>query len=107
MSNPIKVDWKSVYKEAEKLLRDLDVDVKADDYIRDLGIAQQQMVEVAKALSMNAKIIIMDEPTAPLTAKETKNLFRIVEKLKKEKVAVIYISHRLEEVLEICNLWQQ
>lgn len=103
MSNPIKVNWKNVYEEAEKLLRDLEVDVRADDYIRDLGIAQQQMVEVAKALSMHAKIIIMDEPTAPLTARETRNLFRIIEKLKKEKVAVIYISHRLEEVLEICD----
>lgn len=103
MSNRIRVDWKQVYAAAEELLRELDVDVKATDYIRDLGIAQQQMVEVAKALSMNARIIIMDEPTAPLTARETKNLFRIVNKLKENGVAIIYISHRLEEVLEICD----
>lgn len=103
MSNRIQVSWKKVYEEAEALLKDLEVDVKATDYIRDLGIAQQQMVEVAKALSMNAKIIIMDEPTAPLTARETKNLFRIVKKLKESGVSIIYISHRLEEVLEMCD----
>lgn len=103
MSNRIQVSWKKVYEEAEALLKDLEVDVKGTDYIRDLGIAQQQMVEVAKALSMNAKIIIMDEPTAPLTARETKNLFRIVKKLKESGVSIIYISHRLEEVLEMCD----
>ncbi len=103
MSNRIQVSWKKVYEEAETLLKDLEVDVKGTDYIRDLGIAQQQMVEVAKALSMNAKIIIMDEPTAPLTARETKNLFRIVKKLKESGVSIIYISHRLEEVLEMCD----
>lgn len=103
MNNRIQVSWKKVYEEAEVLLKDLEVDVKGTDYIRDLGIAQQQMVEVAKALSMNAKIIIMDEPTAPLTARETKNLFRIVKKLKESGVSIIYISHRLEEVLEMCD----
>lgn len=103
MSNRIQVSWKKVYEEAEALLKDLEVDVKGTDYIRDLGIAQQQMVEIAKALSMNAKIIIMDEPTAPLTARETKNLFRIVKKLKESGVSIIYISHRLEEVLEMCD----
>lgn len=103
MNNRIQVSWKKVYEEAEALLKDLEVDVEGTDYIRDLGIAQQQMVEVAKALSMNAKIIIMDEPTAPLTARETKNLFRIVKKLKESGVSIIYISHRLEEVLEMCD----
>ena len=103
MSNPVKVNWKAVYQEADRLLEDLGVDVKSTDYIRDLGIAKQQMVEVAKALSKDAKIIIMDEPTAPLTERETKNLFRIVKKLKEEQVSIIYISHRLEEVMEICD----
>ena len=97
------MNWKEVYAAAEELLQELGVDVKATDYIRDLGIAQQQMVEVAKALSMKAKIIIMDEPSAPLTERETKNLFRIVKQLKESGVSIIYISHRLEEVLEICD----
>lgn len=103
MSNPIKVNWKENHAAAEVLLKELGVDVKSTDYIQDLGIAQQQMVEVAKALSMNAKIIIMDEPTAPLTARETKNLFRIIKKLKEAGVSIIYISHRLEEVMEMCD----
>ena len=103
MRGPIQVNWKEVYAAAEELLQELGVDVKATDYIRDLGIAQQQMVEVAKALSMKAKIIIMDEPSAPLTERETKNLFRIVKQLKESGVSIIYISHRLEEVLEICD----
>lgn len=103
MRGSIQVNWKQVYAAAEELLKELDVDVRATDYIRDLGIAQQQMVEVAKALSMNAKIIIMDEPSAPLTERETRNLFRIVKQLKESGVSIIYISHRLEEVLEICD----
>ncbi len=103
MKHAGKIDWKSLYRDADKLLQELEVDVKSTDYIRDLGIAQQQMVEVAKALSMNARIIIMDEPTAPLTDRETANLFRIIRKLKASAVSVIYISHRLEEILEMCD----
>lgn len=103
MANAAKIDWKSVYQEADNLLQELEVDVRSTDYIRDLGIAQQQMVEVAKALSMNARIIIMDEPTAPLTDRETANLFRIIRKLKADQVSIIYISHRLEEILEVCD----
>ncbi len=103
MSNAVKIDWKQLYEEADRLLAELDVDVKSTDYVKNLRIAQQQMVEVAKALSMNAKIIVMDEPTSPLTEKETQNLFRIIRKLKAEEISVIYISHRLEEVMEICD----
>ncbi|MCD8097521.1 MAG: sugar ABC transporter ATP-binding protein [Lachnospiraceae bacterium] len=103
MSNAVKIDWKQLYEEADKLLAELDVDVKSTDYVKNLRIAQQQMVEVAKALSMNAKIIVMDEPTSPLTEKETQNLFRIIRKLKAEEISIIYISHRLEEVMEICD----
>lgn len=103
MKNKFHVDWKGMYEEADRLLKELDVEVKSTDYIKDLGIAQQQMVEVAKALSKNAKIIIMDEPSAPLTDKETKTLFRIIRMLKQNGVAVVYISHRLEEVKEICD----
>ena len=71
--------------------------------IRDLSVAQKQMVEIAKALSFNARIIIMDEPSATLTTKEVENLFRIVRSLKEKGVSVIYISHKLEEVFEICD----
>ena len=99
----IQVDWKKLFDDADALLEELDVDVDSHALVRELGIAGQQMVEVAKALSMNARIIIMDEPTSPLTDKECSNLFRIVRKLKGNGVSVIYISHRLEEIFEICD----
>jgi ribose transport system ATP-binding protein len=99
----IHINWADVKREAERLLYDLEIDIDVHRQVRDLGIAQQQMVEVAKALSKEARIIIMDEPTAPLTNRETENLFRVIRKLKANNVAVIYISHRLEEVKEICD----
>ena len=99
----IQVDWKKLFDDADALLEELDVDVDSHALVRELGIAGQQMVEVAKALSMNARIIIMDEPTSPLTDKECSNLFRIVRKLKGNGVSVIYISHRMEEIFEICD----
>jgi ribose transport system ATP-binding protein len=97
------VVWKDIYSEAEKLLKEFDIDLDVRRPVRQLGIAQQQMVEVAKALSMEARIIIMDEPTAPLTTRETENLFRLIRKLKASGVSIIYISHRLEEIKEICD----
>jgi ribose transport system ATP-binding protein len=102
-SGGIHINWTDINREAERLLHDLEIDIDIHRQIRDLGIAQQQMVEVAKALSREARIIIMDEPTAPLTNRETENLFRVIRKLKANDVAVIYISHRLEEVKEICD----
>ncbi len=97
------VDWPQIYSEAKRLLKEVDCDVDVRAPVHSLGIAQQQMVEVAKALSKESRIIIMDEPTAPLTTKETENLFTIIRKLQSNNVAVIYISHRLEEVVKICD----
>jgi ribose transport system ATP-binding protein len=102
-SGGIHINWANINREAERLLHDLEIDIDVHRQVRNLGIAQQQMVEVAKALSREARIIIMDEPTAPLTNRETENLFRVIRKLKANDVAVIYISHRLEEVKEICD----
>jgi ribose transport system ATP-binding protein len=102
-SGAVHVNWRNINAEAERLLRELDIDIDVRQQVRHLGIAQQQMVEVAKALSKDARIIIMDEPTAPLTNRETENLFRVIRKLKANDVSVIYISHRLEEVKEICD----
>ncbi len=101
--NPIKIDWKLIYKRAAELLGQLDVDIDVYARVSTLGIAQQQMVEIAKALNHDAKIIVMDEPTAPLTDRETRKLFKTVERLKASGVSVIYISHRLEEVMEIAD----
>lgn len=86
---------------ADLLLRELGVEIDIHCPISALGVAQQQMVEVAKALSWKARILIMDEPTSALTRPEIKELFKTIRRLKKKGVAVIYISHRLEELFEI------
>jgi len=97
------IDWAHIYAQAERILEELDADIDVRKPVNTLGIAQQQMVEIANALSKDARIIIMDEPTAPLTIKETEKLFSVIRKLKENDVTVIYISHRLEEVLQICD----
>ena len=103
MKNALMVDWSAMFREAQKLLDELGVEINARSLIRDLGVAHKQMVEVAKALSINARILVMDEPTAPLTNREIDTLFGIIRMLKERGVAIIYISHRLEEVKEICD----
>lgn len=86
---------------ARKVLNQLGASVAADRPVRELGIAHQQMVEVAKALSLDARILIMDEPTSALTRQEIRELFSAIRRLTAQGVAIIYISHRLEELLEI------
>ncbi len=94
---PGKIDFDQMYKKAEYMLSGLGVQIDPKMMVKDLGIAQQQMVEIAKALSVDANVIIMDEPTAALTKKEINSLFNIIHKIKSQGVAIIYISHRLEE----------
>jgi len=103
MKNKFMVDWKRMYAEAQKLLDDLGIDIDARAQVRSLGVAHKQMVEVAKALSINSRVLVMDEPTAPLTNREIKTLFDTIRMLKSRGVSIIYISHRLEEVMEICD----
>ncbi|MDF2613342.1 MAG: rbsA [Clostridia bacterium] len=98
-----KIDSKALYKEAEKLLRRLGVTEDPRTITGELSIGKQQMVEIAKALSLDAKIIIMDEPTDALTDNETENLFRVMRELKKEGRSLVYISHRLKEIFEVCD----
>ena len=95
------VNWNKMYEDADKILKSLHVDINPRAKILDLGIAQQQMVEVAKATSVKADVLIMDEPTSALTEKEIKELFRTMHTLKKSGVGIIYISHRLEEIKEV------
>lgn len=98
MSNiPGKIDFDKMHKLSAEMLKRLDVDISPKEIVANLGIAQQQMVEIAKALSVNADVIIMDEPTAALTEREINALFKIINKIKKDGVSIIYISHRLEE----------
>ena len=88
---------------AQELCDEMGIEVDVNTRVRDLGIAYQQIVEIMKAVSKNAKFIIMDEPTAPLTLKEKDIFFKIVRKKKKKGVTIIFISHRLEEVFELCD----
>ena len=95
------IDRKQIFESSQKILDNLGVKIDAFSLVKDLGVAQQQMVEVAKALSLDAKLLIMDEPTSALTDLEIKELFATIRRLKKRGVTIIYISHRLEELFEI------
>ncbi|WP_407926809.1 sugar ABC transporter ATP-binding protein [Caproicibacter fermentans] len=94
---------KAMNKEAQEVLKRLGVQIPVERVMSELSIGQQQMIEVAKALMVDAKVIIMDEPTAAMTLEETRTLFRILGELKKKGVSIIYISHRMEEIFEICD----
>lgn len=97
------VDWGRMYREAEALLGSLGVQLNLKTKARYLSIAQQQMVEIARALSVKARILIMDEPTSALTLNEVADLFQIVRRLRDQGTAILFISHRLEELFEIAD----
>src|SRR5919206_2016850 len=97
------IDRKRIYSEADALLRKLGLDVSSRTPLAQLSIAQQQLVEIARALGAGARIIIMDEPTSSLTLTETRRLLEIVKDLKAQNVSIIYISHRMHEVEEIAD----
>ena len=98
-----RIDWRKLYTEADKLLASLGVHLELKQKARNLSIAQQQMVEIARAFSINARVLIMDEPTSSLTLKEAADLFRLVRRLKDDGAAIIFISHRLEELFELSD----
>ena len=97
------INFKEMYAETKKLLDSFELSIKPDDIINNLTIAQQQMVEIIKALSFNAKILIMDEPTSSLSEKDVDFLFENIRKLKKSGVGIIYISHRMSELKQIAD----
>ena len=97
------IDEKKMYDETEKIFKDLDINVNPRDKVSTLSVSQMQMVEIAKAVSYNSKIIVMDEPTSSLTEKEVSHLFKIINKLRKQGISIIYISHKMEEILEISD----
>lgn len=97
------VDWTRLYEDAQTELDRLGLPIPVDAVVGDLPIAQQQLVEIAKALSYRARLIILDEPTSALTERETESLFGLMRALKAQEVALIYISHRLEEVFAIAD----
>jgi rhamnose transport system ATP-binding protein len=97
------IRWRALYRRAEELIKSLEVSLNPRSLVRSLSIAEKQLVEIVKALSSEAKILIMDEPTASLTKEEIDYLFRIARKLRDEGTGIIFISHRLEEVFEIAD----
>ena len=94
---------KEMRLKAKKVLDELNMDISADAVVGDLAVSKQQMIEIAKALSINAKILIMDEPTSALTSKEIEDLFVIIRKLTSQGMGIVYISHRLEELQHIVD----
>ena len=97
------VNWRQMFLEAEAILAELGVALDVRSPARGLTLAAQQSVEIAKAISMNVRVLIMDEPTASLSAHEVRELFRLVRDLKRQGVAILFVSHRLEEVFEIAD----
>ena len=97
------VDWRAMRRGAARILADLGVDFGPDTPVRGLGVADRQLLEIAKALSSSARLLIMDEPTAALSPNEVDNLFATVRRLRDRGVAIVFISHRLEEVTEIAD----
>ena len=97
------IDRKRIYRESDEILRRLGLNISSRTPLGQLSLAQQQLVEIARALSTGARLIIMDEPTSSLTLTETRRLLEIVKELKKENVSIIYISHRMHEVEEIAD----
>jgi rhamnose transport system ATP-binding protein len=98
-----RIDWRDMHQRAEELLKRLDADFDPRALMGSLSVAQQQIVEIAKALSANARVIIMDEPTAPLTARESEDLYRITEGLRDKGVSIIFISHRMEDMYRLAS----
>ncbi len=97
------LNLKEMHRRAQQLFDDMGMTIDVRKRVCDIGVAYQQLVEILKAVSRNPEFIILDEPTAPLTVKETKIFYNIVNKLKERNTTILFISHRLEEVFELCD----
>lgn len=97
------VDHKKMRQDTLELFERVGIDIAPDERMGNLSVAKMQMIEIAKAVSYNSSIVIMDEPTSALTQTETAHLFRIIAQLKEKNVAIIYISHKMDEIFEICD----
>lgn len=94
---------KAMREKAQEIMDRMGVNIPVDAVMSDLSVGQQQMVEICKALMVDAKVLIMDEPTAALTQSETEVLFEVIKSLRKKGVSIVYISHRMEEIFELCD----
>ena len=103
LGNGVTVDLAKQEEKAQKILDELGMDIKASSLVKDLPIAKQQMVEITKAVSTHSKILVMDEPTSSIAEKEVDNLFKIMRDLTAQGVGIIYISHKMSELQEICD----
>jgi len=99
----LSVDFGKMNRETNELLKTFDLNIKATDTLGELSIANQQMVEIVKAISVDAKILVMDEPTSSISDTEVENLFTIINQLKANGVGIIYVSHKMSEIEEICD----
>ena len=101
--NGIMIDRKAMEEEAAKAFDQLKIKINPKELMKNLTVGYQQMVEIAKAIQQNAQVLIMDEPSAPLTSNEVENMFKVVELLRSQGVSIIYISHRLEEIFRLSD----
>ncbi|SIR58424.1 glucose ABC transporter ATP-binding protein /galactose ABC transporter ATP-binding protein [Aeromonas sp. RU39B] len=97
------VDHDKMYQDTKRIFEDLEIDIDPRAKVGTLSVSQMQMIEIAKAVSYDAKIVIMDEPTSSLTEKEVNHLFRIINKLKEKGCGIVYISHKMEEIFKLCD----
>ena len=97
------VDWKKLFQDADALLQKYDIPIKGKQLMKELPMAGKQLVEIIKAISINAKIVVMDEPTSSLGLDDVKKLMKIVRTVVQEQISFLFVSHRLEEIFEICN----
>ncbi|MHC1692377.1 MAG: sugar ABC transporter ATP-binding protein [Sphaerochaetaceae bacterium] len=100
-----RLDWGTMRRKTAELLEQMKLSFDPDTLVKNLGVAQRHMVEIAKALSLNARIVIMDEPTSALTSREVEDLYRIVRQLRDEGKAIVFISHKFEEIFQICDYY--
>ena len=97
------IDFKKLYEDADEVLARFGANFSSKAVVSDLTVSEQQLVEIAKSVSLNCKLLILDEPTSSLTDKETKKLFEVVRGLKKDNISVLFISHRMPEIFAICD----
>ena len=97
------INWKSLYEECNNLLKNIGFELNVKEKVSNLSISEQQIVEIARAIFQNASVVVMDEPTSSLTPKEIEKLFQVIDKLKKNNIAIIYITHKIDEIFKIAN----
>jgi len=97
------INFKKLYQKTSEILDLFDSDIKADAIVGNLNVADRQIVEIGKALSLNCKVLILDEPTSSLNNVESENLFKIIKNIKQKNIGVLYISHRLKEIYKVCD----